>query len=47
MTFDVAGCSDGELAALCLAGRQSAFAEIMQRHHKSVYRVVRGHVGNE
>lgn len=47
MTLDARDYTDGELAALCLAGRQSAFSEILRRHHKSVYRVVRGHVGNE
>jgi RNA polymerase sigma factor CnrH len=39
-------CSDGELAALTLAGRQSAFTEIMQRHKEPIYRLVLGYVGN-
>ena len=39
-------CSDGELAALSLAGRQDAYAEIMRRHRKPVYRLIRGYTGN-
>ncbi|MDX3911808.1 MAG: RNA polymerase sigma factor, partial [Sphingobium sp.] len=46
MTLDLAGCSDGELAALALAGRQSAYGELMLRHRESVYRLVRGHIGD-
>lgn len=39
-------CSDGELAALALAGRQAAFSELMKRHRDAVYRLVRGHCGD-
>ena len=46
MTLDLAGCSDGELAALALAGRQTAYGELMRRHRDGVYRLVRGHVGD-
>lgn len=46
MTIDLAGCSDGELAALALAGRQAAYGTLMQRHRDGVYRLVRGHVGD-
>ena len=46
MSIDYTACSDGELAALTLAGRQSAFAEIMGRHRKPIYRLVRGLVGD-
>lgn len=46
MSLDLAACSDGELAALASAGRQSAFAEIMMRHQAAIYRLVRGHVGD-
>lgn len=46
MTLDLWGCSDGELAALALAGRQSAYGELMRRHRETVYRLVRGHVGD-
>lgn len=46
MSLDLQACSDGELAALTLAGRQSAFAEIMRRHQTAIFRLVRGLVGN-
>jgi RNA polymerase sigma-70 factor (ECF subfamily) len=46
VTLDLAGCSDGELAALALAGRQSAYGALMCRHREPVYRLVRGHVGD-
>ncbi|RJG48751.1 RNA polymerase subunit sigma-24, partial [Sphingobium terrigena] len=32
MSLELSACTDGELAALTLAGRQAAFAEIMRRH---------------
>lgn len=41
-----AECSDGELAALCLAGRQEAFAEIMRRHKEPIYRLIRSYIGD-
>lgn len=37
--------SDGELVALVLAGRQTAFAELMRRHKEPIYRLILGHVG--
>lgn len=46
MSLDLQSLSDGELAALALAGRQSAFAEILRRHRDPVYRLVRAHVGD-
>ncbi len=46
MSIDFTACSDGELAALTLAGRQGAFAEIMERHRKPIYRLVRGLVSD-
>ena len=46
MTLDLAGCSDGELAALARAGRQAAYGELMNRHRDAVYRVARGHTGD-
>ena len=46
MTLDLGGCSDGELAALALAGRQTAYSELMRRHREPVYRLVRGHIGD-
>ena len=46
MSLDLATCSDGELAALTLGGRQTAFAEIMARHEAPLFRLIRGHVGD-
>lgn len=46
MTLDLAACSDGDLAALALAGRQAAYSELMRRHRDAVYRLVRGHTGD-
>ncbi|NNM77784.1 RNA polymerase sigma factor [Sphingomonas sp. ID1715] len=46
MSLVLTGCSDGELAALALAGRQSAFTEIMRRHRETIYRLARSHVGD-
>lgn len=46
MSLDLTACSDGELAALTLTGRQAAFAELMRRHQAAVYRLVRAHVGD-
>ncbi len=46
MKCETAECSDGELAALTLAGRQDAFAEIMRRHRDPIYRLVRGYTGD-
>ena len=38
--------SDAELAALALAGQQSAYGELMRRHREAVFRLARGHVGD-
>lgn len=38
--------TDSELAALALAGRQSAYAQLLERHREAIYRIVRGHVGD-
>ena len=46
MSTDFKACSDGDLAALTLAGRQLAFAEIMERHRKPIYRLIRGLIGD-
>lgn len=46
MTLDLAGCPDGELAALALAGREAAYGELMRRHREAVYRLVRGLTGD-
>lgn len=37
---------DRALAACALAGQQSAYAALMQRHRDAVYRIVRSHVGD-
>lgn len=46
MSLELSACTDGELAALTLAGRQAAFAEIMRRHQEPVYRLIRAHIGD-
>lgn len=47
MSLDLKSCSDGELAVLALAGRQAAYAEIMRRYRDPIYRLVRGHAGED
>ena len=39
-------CSDGELSALALAGRQPAYSELMRRYREPVFRLVRSHIGD-
>lgn len=46
MSLDFKALSDGELAALTLAGRQTAFAEIMRRHQEPIYRMIRSYIGD-
>lgn len=46
MNCDPVRCSDGELAALTLAGREDAFAEIMRRHREPIFRLIRGYIGD-
>jgi RNA polymerase sigma factor CnrH len=46
MKCDPAECSDGELAALAVAGREDAFAELIRRHRDAIYRLIRGYTGN-
>lgn len=46
MTLNLPDCTDGELAALALAGRQAAFAELLARHRAWIYRLVRSHIGD-
>lgn len=45
MSLDWTTLTEGELAALSIAGRQAAFSEIMRRHRQSVFRMVRACVG--
>ncbi len=44
--MSLTGCTDGELAALALAGRQAAYGELMRRYRDPVFRLVRSHVGD-
>lgn len=46
MTLDLSGLSDGELAALSRAGRQTAFAEILHRHREPIFRIIAGSIGD-
>lgn len=45
MSLDWTTLSDGELATLSIAGRQAAFAEIVRRYQKPVFRLARACVG--
>lgn len=45
--LDLTACSDGELAALAIAGRQSAYSELLNRHRAVVYRIARHHSGDD
>lgn len=47
MTAALADRSDGELASLCLAGQQSAFAEIVRRHKEPVHRLIARIIGDD
>ena len=46
MTLALGECSDGELAALAIAGRQPAYRELLGRHREPVFRLVRGSIGD-
>lgn len=46
MSLDWTTLSDGELAALSIAGRQAAFAEIMRRYRQPVFRLASACLGN-
>jgi RNA polymerase sigma-70 factor (ECF subfamily) len=45
VSLDWTALSDGELAALSIAGRQAAFAEIVRRYRQPVFRLARACVG--
>lgn len=47
MSVELKTYTDGELASLSLAGRQAAFAEIMERHRAAIFRLIHGMVGNK
>jgi RNA polymerase sigma-70 factor (ECF subfamily) len=46
VSLDYTELSDGELAALSLAGRQIAFAEIVRRHREPLYRIIVANVAD-
>jgi RNA polymerase sigma-70 factor (ECF subfamily) len=46
LTLDLTGLTDGELAALSIAGRDTAFAEIMRRYREPIYRIIAGNIGD-
>lgn len=46
MSPSLADCSDSELVALALAGRQEAFRELMARHREPVFRLIRATTGD-
>jgi RNA polymerase sigma-70 factor (ECF subfamily) len=45
--LDLSACSDGELAALALAGRQVAYGALLNRHRARVFRIARYHSGDD
>lgn len=45
--LDLAACTDGELAALALGGRQPAYRALMDRHKAAAFRLARHHCGND
>lgn len=45
--LDLAGCTDGELAALALAGRQAAYRVLMDRHRAAAFRLARYQCGDD
>ncbi len=44
--LDLTACTDGELAALALGGRQTAYTELMNRHREFVFRISRSHTAD-
>ncbi len=46
MTLAMGECSDSELAALALTGRQTAYRELLGRHREAVFRLVRGSISD-
>ena len=46
MTLALDDCSDAELAALALSGRQSAYTALLGRYREPVFRLVRGTIGD-
>ena len=46
MTLALDDCSDGELAALALGGRQTAYTALLGRYREPVFRLVRATIGD-
>jgi RNA polymerase sigma factor (sigma-70 family) len=46
MSLDWATLTDGELATLSIAGRKTAFAEIMNRYRQPIFRLIRASTGD-
>lgn len=46
MSLALGDCSDGELAALALGGRQSAYTALLDRYREPVFRLVRATIGD-
>ena len=46
MSLDWTTLTDGELATLSIAGRQAAFAEIMNRYRQPIFRLIRASMGD-
>jgi RNA polymerase sigma factor CnrH len=44
---DLAGCTDGELAALAVGGQQAAYRALMDRHRAAAFRLARHHCGDD
>lgn len=47
MTADLSQCSDRELAALALGGRQDAYREFLARYKAPIFRLIRSNIGDE
>lgn len=47
MSLALDDCSDGELSALAVSGRQSAYTALLGRYREPVFRVVRATIGDE
>ena len=47
MSLTPEDCSDGELAALALSGRQAAYTALLGRYREPVFRVVRATIGDD
>ena len=47
MSLALDDCSDGDLAALALGGRQSAYTALLARYREPVFRVVRATIGDD